>query len=354
MTPEAEGGVRSPGTVRASRSGEPAVESPQSALSGAVRPGGSSRPERRRDRARGRARNRRAAAENRAGYAFLLPWLAGFIAFTVGPIVAIFVLSFTKYTLLRPPQWVGLANYHQLMSDPNYRASVTVTGTYVLVAVPATLAAALAVAVLLNNRRRGMSAYRAIFYLPSLMGGSVAMTLVWRKFFGAGGGLDQILGSLGVHNAQAVSLVDSVQWALYALVLLAVWQFGAPMVVFLAGLRRIPRSMYEAASLDGAGQWQQFRKITLPLLTPVIFFNLVLGIVGAFQTFTNAYVISGGMGGPVNSTLFYALYIYQSAFERLEMGYASAMAWLLLLVTGLCTGLLFWSQRFWVEYGEVQ
>lgn len=287
-----------------------------------------------------------------AGYAFLSPWLIGFLLFTAGPLLVSLGLSFTDYNPTSAPQWRGAGNYRQMLEDPRLASSVATTMLYVAISLPLSLIAALAVALLLNRDLKGMGFYRAIYYLPSLMGGSVAIALVWRKLFGLGGAADSILSLLGVENANQLSLVDDVRFALYSLVALNAWQFGAPMVIFLAGLRQVPSELYDAASVDGCGAIRRFFHITVPMITPVIFFNLVLGFIGGFQTFTNAYVVSGGTGGPVNATLFYALYLYQRAFQGFEMGYASAMAWVLLVGIAIVTAFLFWTQRRWVHYAD--
>ena len=287
-----------------------------------------------------------------AGYLFLSPWLIGFILFTAGPLLVSLGLSFTAYDPTSSPQWRGLSNYRPMLDDPRLAASAGTTLLYVAISVPLSLLAALAVALLLNRDIRGMGIYRAIYYLPSLMGGSVAIALVWRKLFGLGGAAGSVLSWFGVNNADQISLVDDVRYALYSLVVLNAWQFGAPMIIFLAGLQQVPGELYDAASVDGCGAIRRFIHITVPMITPVIFFNLVLGVIGGFQTFTNAYVISGGTGGPVDATLFYALYLYQRAFKGFEMGYASAMAWVLLVGIAAFTALLFWTQRRWVHYGD--
>lgn len=285
-------------------------------------------------------------------YLFLSPWLIGFILFTAGPLLVSLGLSFTAYNPTSSPHWLGLRNYHQMLDDPRLASSVGTTLLYVAISLPLSLLTALGVALLLNRDIRGMGIYRAIYYLPSLMGGSVAIAVVWRKLFGLGGAAGSVLGLVGVQNAHQLSMVDDVRYALYSLVALNAWQFGAPMIIFLAGLQQVPNELYDAASVDGCGAVRRFVHITIPMITPVIFFNLVLGVIGGFQTFTNAYVISGGTGGPVNATLFYALYLYQRAFQGFEMGYASAMAWALLLAIAAFTALLFRTQRQWVHYGD--
>jgi pectin-derived oligosaccharide transport system permease protein len=285
-----------------------------------------------------------------AGYVFLLPWLLGFLGLTLGPMLASLWLSFTRYDLLSSPKWIGAQNYVTLFSDSRFLHSVQVTAIYVVVSVPLKLAFALLLAVLLNRGLRGLNVYRAIYYVPSLLGTSVAIAVLWRQIFGDDGVVNTVLRDFGWHNPP--SWLADPSYSIYALIALAVWEFGSPMIIFLAGLRQIPRDFYEAARVDGAGALAQFRSITLPLLTPLIFFNLVLQMIGAFQAFTQAYVISGGSGGPVDSTLFYTLYLYQQAFGSLKFGYGAAMAWLLLVAVAIFTGGMFFSQRYWVFYME--
>jgi multiple sugar transport system permease protein len=285
-----------------------------------------------------------------AGYAFLIPWFAGLALFTIGPMAFSLYLSFTDYSLLDSPHWVGLANYRQMLSgDPRYLHSVGVTLRYVLVSVPLKLALALAVALLLNRRRRGTGLYRAAFYAPSLLGTSVAVALAWRSMFGGSGTVQTLLSTVGVN---APDFVHNPTWALWTIVVLAMWQFGAPMVIFLAGLKQIPADLYDAAAVDGASRWRRFIHVTVPMLSPVIFFNLVLETIHSFQAFTPAYIISGGNGGPADATLFYTLYLYQKGFGDFQFGYASAMAWVLLAVVGIVTAVLFRLSRLWVFYGD--
>src|ERR1700754_3382404 len=237
-----------------------------------------------------------------------------------------------------------------LFEDPRYLTSVRVTITYVVVSVPLQLLFALALALLLDRAITGVALYRAVFYLPSLLGTSVAVAVLWRTVFGTDGLLNAFLGTLGVEVSR--SWVGSPETALLTLVALNVWTFGSPMVIFLAGLRQIPMSYYEAAAVDGAGAVRRFCRITVPLLTPIIFFNLILQTIGAFQAFVPAYIVSGGSGGPADSTLFYTLYLYQQGFASFRMGYASAMAWLLLLAVAIVTGLHFLLSRLWVFYED--
>jgi multiple sugar transport system permease protein len=285
------------------------------------------------------------------GYAFLAPWLIGFLCFSLGPVLASLYLSFTKFDLLRPAQWIGAENYVRMFSaDPRFWQALKVTFSYMAMEVPLKLAFALAVAVALDKAVRAGALYRALFYIPSLLGGSVAIAVLWRQIFEGNGTLNQVL--LWLFGYQGPSWISTPDTALYTLVLLAVWQFGSPMIIFLAGLRQVPQDLYEAASMDGAGAWRQFRKITLPMLAPVIFFNMVLQIIEGFKAFTPAYVISGGTGGPIDSTLFYTLYLYQEAFSYFRMGYASALAWVLLIVIGLFTGISFLTSKYWVYYED--
>jgi multiple sugar transport system permease protein len=285
------------------------------------------------------------------GYAFLAPWLIGFLCFSLGPVLASLYLSFTRFDLLSPAQWIGSENYVRMFSaDPRFWQALKVTFSYMAMEVPLKLAFALAIAVALDKAVRAGSLYRALFYVPSLLGGSVAIAVLWRQIFEGNGTLNQVL--LWLFDYRGPSWISTPDTALYTLVLLAVWQFGSPMIIFLAGLRQVPQDLYEAASMDGAGAWRQFRKITLPMLAPVIFFNMVLQIIEGFKAFTPAYVISGGTGGPIDSTLFYTLYLYQEAFSYFRMGYASALAWVLLLVIGLFTGISFLTSKYWVYYED--
>jgi multiple sugar transport system permease protein len=285
------------------------------------------------------------------GYAFLAPWLIGFLCFSLGPVLASLYLSFTRFDLLRPAQWIGADNYVRMFTaDPRFWQALKVTFSYMAMEVPLKLAFALAVAVALDKAVRAGALYRALFYIPSLLGGSVAIAVLWRQIFEGNGTLNQVL--LWLFGYRGPSWISTPDTALYTLVLLAVWQFGSPMIIFLAGLRQVPQDLYEAASMDGAGAWRQFRKITLPMLAPVIFFNMVLQIIEGFKAFTPAYVISGGTGGPIDSTLFYTLYLYQEAFSYFRMGYASALAWVLLIVIGLFTGISFLTSKYWVYYED--
>ncbi|MGN6326447.1 carbohydrate ABC transporter permease [Pseudolysinimonas sp.] len=302
---------------------------------------------------RARSRSRRMTVQQkrdaRAAYVFLLPWMVGFVLITLIPVVSSFYISFTKYNLFQAPRWVGGSNYLALFQDPRLLHSLGVTFTYVLVGVPLCMIAALAVALLLDRGIRGLGFYRSMFYLPSLLGSSVAVAILWTQMFGQDGLLNKFLALFGIQGPGWISDPDT---ALGTLILLAVWGFGAPMVIFLAALRQVPVMYYEAASMDGAGAVRRFRSITLPMISPIIFFNLVLSIIGSFQAFTQAYIVSGGTGAPSDSTLFFSLYLYQQGFTNFNMGYASAMAWLLVAIIGAFTAVAFYTSRFWVFYDD--
>jgi len=303
-----------------------------------------------RSQSRVKVQSRAAKKEERAAYLFLVPWLAGLVLITAGPMVVSLYFSLTDYNLLQPPQFVGLQNYLQMLDDERLLNSLRVTFVYVFVSVPVQLAAALGIAVVLNRGMRGLAFYRSVYYLPSLLGGSVAIAVLWRRLFGSDGLVNQGLALIGFENPPA--WISEPSTALGTLVVLNVWTFGAPMVIFLAGLRQVPVSLYEAASVDGAGRWAQFTRITLPMITPIIFFNVVLQIIHAFQAFTQAFIVSGGTGGPSDATMFFTLYLYQSGFGNFQMGYASAMAWVLLVIVAAFTAINFWASRFWVFYDD--
>ncbi len=306
---------------------------------------------------------------NAVAYMFLTPWLLGFLVLTLYPMAYSLLLSFTNYDFTKPDatQWIGLGNYLKMFGsvfgmseftastgevmrvDPYYMKSLSVTLTYVFVSVPLKLIFALAIAMLLNQRLRGVRFYRSVYYIPTLLGGSVAIAVLWRKLFEKDGLVNGVLATLGSNNLPG--WITNPQYSLGTLILLSVWQFGSSMIIFLAGLKQIPTEYYEAASVDGATKIRQFFAITIPLLSPVILFNLVIQIIGAFQAFTQAYIIGGGKGGVLNSTLFYTLHLYIQGWQYHEMGYASAMAWVLLLIIGIITALVFRFSNWWVSYG---
>src|SRR5579859_881465 len=294
-------------------------------------------------------RSYRALKENLAAHVFLLPWFAGLLIFTVGPMIASLYYSFTRYDLLSPPQWIGLGNYVRMFTqDDRYLTALRVTFIYVFVSVPLKLTFALFLAVLLSIGLRAVGLYRAIYYVPSLLGGSVAIAILWKRIFGIDGIVNQALGLFGVTGLQ--SWISVPNTAMSTLVLLAIWQFGSPMLIFVAGLKQLPRELYDSAQVDGAGPVSRFLQITLPLLTPLIFFNLVLQMIGSFQVFTSALIVTNG--GPADATLFYTLYLYQQGFGNYQMGYASAMAWVLMVIIMVFTAMTFLTSRFWVFYQD--
>jgi multiple sugar transport system permease protein len=300
--------------------------------------------------ARADGRFRRLWNANAPGYLFLLPWLIGFFGLTLGPALISLYLSFTDFDMLRAPGWVGAANYVRIATaDPKFASAMSVTLTYVVLSVPFKLTFALLVALALNRGLRGLPIYRAIFYLPSLLGGSVAIAVLWRQLFAGNGLMNHVLALFGITGP---SWISNPRYALWTLIILSVWQFGSPMIIFLAGLRQIPRDLYEAAAIDGASRSRQFWAITLPLLTPVVFFNAIVQAIDALKSFTPAFIISSGTGNPINSTLFYTLYLYQEAFGYFRMGNASALAWILLVIIAVFTGISFLTSRYWVHYDD--
>ncbi|OZG67500.1 carbohydrate ABC transporter permease [Bifidobacterium eulemuris] len=297
-----------------------------------------------------RGKSKDKATDTRAALGFLAPWLIGAICLTLVPMIVSLYLSLTKYNMLTSPKFVGLQNYATLFQDTRYIQSLKVTFSYVIISVPLQLIVALALAVVLDRGMRGLTFYRSAFYLPSMLGGSVAIAVLWKMVFGSEGLFNQALGLFGLEVTQ--SWIANTATANGTLMVLHIWQFGSPMVIFLAGLRQIPRELYEAASVDGAGKWRQFVSITLPMLSPIIFFNLVISIINSFQTFTQAFVVSGGTGGPNDATLFYTLYLYMQGFGSMKMGYAAAMAWILVVIVAALTVINFVLSKYWVHYDD--
>ena len=280
------------------------------------------------------------------GYALLLPWAIGFLTLTAGPMATSLWLSFHKYDFTTR-EYVGLENYRRLFyEDPLFWKSLQVTASYALIAVPLGIIGSLALAVLLNSKVRGIPIFRTVYYLPSLVP-AVASAVLWQWLFNTDNGLlNQILAVFGFAGPQ---WLQDERWTLPGFILMSLWGIGGGrMVIFLAGLQGIPDSFREAASLDGAGHWTTFRHVTLPLLSPVLFFNVVLGVIGSFQYFTQAYVMTGG--GPNNASLFYALYLFRNAFEYFKIGKASAMAWVLFAILLAITAIQFWMAKRWVHY----
>lgn len=295
-----------------------------------------------------RSTSRHRLMEHLSGYVFIGPWLLGFFAFLVIPITSSLYYSFTDYDILAEPIFSGLSNYANMMHDRLFWKTLQVTFTYAFASVPLRLLFAFLVALLFNRSGRLIRAYQMIYYIPSIIGGNIAIAVMWRRLFMADGAFNAILSKFGIITE--VSWIGNPSTALWTLVLLAVWQFGSSMLIFLAGLKQIPESFYEAANIDGAGVFTKFFKITLPFMTPLIFFNLIMQMVNGFTVFTQAFVVSGGNGDPLNSTLVYALYIYQRAFRYSQMGYSSALAWVLVLIIGLFTVVIFRSSSLWVFY----
>jgi multiple sugar transport system permease protein len=283
------------------------------------------------------------------GYLFISPWLFGFLALTLVPTALSFYFSFTDYDLLSPPVWSGLANFKRMFTaDPRYWKSVGATFYYAVAAVPLRLVVALLVAMALNTRRRGMAFYRALTYAPSIIGDSVAVAVMWRELFGGNGLVNGMLALAGLPSNTA--WLGDPRFAIWTLIILAAWQFGSSMLIFLAGLKQIPEELYESASIDGARGLRRFFSITLPMLTPVILFNLVLQTINGMIVFTPALIITGGK--PLDTTNFYALYLYRRAFESFQMGYGSGMAWALLALCAVLTLAIFKTSSRWVFYAS--
>lgn len=281
--------------------------------------------------------------DNTVGYVFSLPFILGFLAFTMIPILVSMYYSLTNYKLGQAPEFIGLKNYWDLFNDARFLNSVKVTLTYVVASVPTKLMFALFVAYLLTQNRRGVTFYRSLYYVPSLIGGSIAVALVWKTIFSRNGLANTILASIGLKK---LSWLGEPYLSLGILVLMAAWQFGSSMIIFAAGLKEISPTYYEAAEIDGANKWQRFVSITLPCLSPIILYNLVMQTITAFMAFTQAFVIT--QGGPNDATNFYALYVYNHAFKWSNMGYASAMSWIMLILISAITFFLFRTSKFWV------
>ena len=279
------------------------------------------------------------------GYLFLGPWILGFLIFLIGPMIASLYLSMTNYKMLQPPDWVGLANYERMFTDRFIYISLKVTLTYTVISVPLRIILAMLIAVLLNQKIVASGVFRTIFYLPSVISGvAVAMVFAW-IFNHRFGILNYFLSLVGIKGPNWLGHPD---YALWAFVIMSLWGIGTDVVIYLAALQGVPVALYEAAKIDGAGAGQRFFNITLPLITPVILFTLVIGVIGSFQTFTQSYIMTGG--GPANATLFFLLYLYRNAFNWFEMGYASALAWFLFLIILVCTLALWRTSGRWVFY----
>lgn len=282
------------------------------------------------------------------GYLYILPWIIGFLLFQFYPLVSSLYYSFTDYTMFNTPSFVGLANYVKIFTkDPVFRNSLSRTFIYVLIGVPVKLLFAFFIAMLLNMKLRCINVFRTVYYLPSIVGGSVAVSILWRLLFMKEGAVNKLLGAIGLP---AISWLGNPDYALFTISLIIVWQFGSSMVLFLAGLKQIPEELYESALVDGASKIRSFFSITLPLVTPTIFFNLIMQMISAFQDFTGAMIVTNG--GPLNSTYLYALMLYDQGFKYFRMGYASALSWVLFAIILLFTALIFKSSPMWVHYQD--
>lgn len=282
-----------------------------------------------------------------AGYIFILPFIVGFLAFMALPMILSFGFSFTRYNILESPVFIGLENYKTMFtSDPKFWKVFGVTMYYVLFSVPLRLIMALVVAMLLVKSTKLSGFYRAVYYLPSIIGSSVAVAILWKRMFASDGVINALLQTIGIPSE--IAWLGRSDTAIWTLIILAVWQFGSSMLIFLSGLKQIPVSLYEAATVDGASGIQRFFKITLPMLTPTIFFNLINQLINGFMAFTQSYIIT--QGKPRDSTLFYTVYMYQNSFTYSKLGYGCAMAWFMIFVVGMLTLILFKTQNKWVYY----
>lgn len=280
--------------------------------------------------------------ETVSGYIFALPFIIGFIAFIVVPMAMSLYFSFCDYNILSPEKWIGLKNYAKLFQDPKFWNALKVTLKYAVFSVPLKLLFSLLVALLLLKTTRLSPIYRAVYYLPSIMGASVAVSVLWKQLFAGDGLVNQILGT-------DISWLGSTKTAIWVLILLSVWQFGSSMLIFLGALKQIPQELYEAAKVDGAGPFSRFFRITFPLLTSTIFFTLVMQSINGLLVFAQGQIITAGK--PMDSTKFYVLYMYQQAFEFNKSGYASALGWVMVFLIALFTAFLFATKKFWVYEG---
>lgn len=286
-------------------------------------------------------------SESTAGIVFSLPFIIGFLAFMVVPMGISLYYAFCDFDILSDPVFIGLDNFKTMFTDETFWKSLRVTFFYAVVSVPLKLAFALAVAMLLLKSTKATGLYRALYYLPSIVGGSVAISILWKRMFAGDGMVNHLLQAIGINHT--ASWLGNKDTAIWTLILLTIWQFGSSMLIFLSSLKQIPSSFYEAATVDGAGGWKRFTKITLPLLTPTIFFNLVMQMINGLLAFTQCYIITQGQ--PLDSTLFYMVYMYQQSFEFYNTGYGAALAWVMILLVGTVTAILFATKKRWVYDG---
>jgi multiple sugar transport system permease protein len=284
--------------------------------------------------------------EDLQGYLFISPWLIGFIVFTAGPFLASFYLSFTSWDVVGPITWVGLQNYNQMFfKDATFWKSLFNTAYYVAFHVPGVVVIAMLLAVMLNQQLRAIAVYRTVFYLPAVTSG-VATAIVWMYIFNGQNGL--LNAGLRLVGIEGPNWLFSMTWSMPALIIMSLWNVGQPMIIYLAALQGVPQHLYEAVSIDGGGRWAKFRHVTMPMITPAIFFNLIMQIIGSFQVFTSAYVVT--KGGPAEATMVYVLFLYKKAFQSLTMGYASGLAWILFLIILAFTLFQVYMSRRWVYY----
>ena len=304
-----------------------------------------------RDKARGQSGQKLGILERREeriAYLFLLPWLIGLVIFTIGPIIASLFISMTDWNLMNPPQWIGFDNYQKMFSDPDFYNSLGVTLKYVLMSLPLYMVSGLAVAVLLNQRLRGMYVFRTILFMPSVIAGT-AVAVLWSILLNPSvGAINQVLMSLGITDPPR--WLASRDWAIPGVVLMGLWGIGGGVIIYLAGLQNIPPHLYEAATIDGANPVQKFRFVTLPMLTPTIFFQLITGLVAAFQVFDVAYVLSGQGTTRPKALNFYLLNVYNEGFRNGRFGYASALAWVLVIIGAAVVIITFRTSERWVYY----
>ena len=299
--------------------------------------------EKKNEAAKGVAFNRFINNNNTVGYVFLAPFIIGFLTFTIIPMLSSLYYSCTDYNMIEKETFIGIENYIRLFKDERFLNSIKVTLEYVFFSVPLKLAFALFIAFLLTRKSKAVSFYRSLYYLPSLIGGSVAVALVWKELFARKGLINSNLAKLGIETVNWFGNMSIAKWPI---ILMTVWQFGSSMLIFAAGLKEIPQSYYEAAKIDGANGWQSFVKITLPCLSPIVLFNLIMQLISSFMVFTQAFVITGG--GPNDATMYYALYVYKQGINNRNMGYASAMSWVMLVLMSVITAIVFKTSNHWV------
>jgi len=286
---------------------------------------------------------------NLIGYILILPWIIGIICFQLWPIIHSFLMSFTNYNLLNEPSFIALDNYGKMFQDDVFYQSVKVTFKYVFIAVPAKIVFALCIALILNMKIKGIGIFRTVYYIPSILGSSIAVAILWKALFVKDGVINALLAQVGI---QGVSWLGNPKYTLFTISLLTVWQFGSSMVVFLAGLKQIPSSLYEAASVDGAGRMAKFIHITLPGIMPMMSFNILMQAINAFQMFAAPYTIFNGRGGPLNSAMLYVIYLYQHAFKYFNVGYASALSWALLVMIAGTALILHLLEKKFLNYDD--